>query len=90
MTPGLRTRIALQRNEIIQYLYDEFFDSFLESAMNKLKEADVDFNALPQEIRRESLRLEEALTGAMNQRDVNAFKERVIRWRDMLLRNRMD
>ena len=85
MTPELRTKIAQQRKEIIEHLYDKFFDSFLQSAMNEIKEARIDFRSLPLQIRRDSLRLEEELTEAANQRDVDAFKERVIRWRDMLL-----
>ena len=85
MTPEMRTKIARQRKEITEHLYDRFFDSFLQSAMNEIKEARIDFRSLPLQIRRDSLRLEEELTEAANQRDVDAFKERVIRWRDMLL-----
>lgn len=90
MKPELKTKIARQRKEITEHLYDRFFDSFLQSAMDEIKEAHIDFKSLPLQIRRDSLRLEEELTEAANQRDANAFEDKVIRWRDMLLRNRMD
>jgi len=85
MAPELRTEIARQRKKIIGSLIDRFFDSFLQSAMNEIKDARIDFKSLPLQIRRDSLRLEEELTEAANQRDVEAFKGKVIRWRDMLL-----
>jgi hypothetical protein len=88
MTSELRGKIAHQKKEVIEYLQKEFFDSFIQGAITQLNEAGLDLMKLPTEIRSASLNMEFELTEAANQGDVKAFKERVIRWRDMLLETR--